>query len=284
MTPGVIEEFAVRLPLNSALFKSSLGEMPVTQGDRFAAVLQDPSFAWNIAHAYHLAGQPLPLFIQQGRYPPLRAFKYLSSPQSPDRELAKVHALHMHRAQSALLESFLLARDARIMDIGSYFQLSGAEVLLYAHLFYNVRHRLENSGWILSLLDWRGPHPRPRRRGPEPAIEELNREAELRVKRVAYHQGIAALLLALRLDKAAGPPADVLQRIMEAAGAQALPPSIQGLFSLEENPALGLLVRAGVQHAAEKPDKYDPLTTVSLSNSVHVSERFMQCVSPKAPN
>jgi hypothetical protein len=203
----------------------------------------------------------MPLFIQEQKGLLVRVFNYQSRRDTRDGALALAHSLWICPAQRPILEALLLASDSTVLDLAQRFQVPPKTILLYQCLFYNVRGRLGNPGFVAQLVGWPGQTD----------------SSERRLKLAACHLGVAGVLRALNLqrDGSSESPQQVFQFVTQQAGQDALAGVVQGLYGSEDNPALDLLkeLRKSSQETAPQQAS-DALTSVSVNKSVNIDERF----------
>ena len=268
LTLNMLYDYAERVPHNSGYYREQLrlrawvGCEP-TLGERYELVLSDITFGWNFPQAYARAHRPMPLFIQEQNGLLMRTFRYQTRRDTRDRALGLAHSLWVNPKQRPVLEALLLAPDAKILGLAEQFQVSSEVILLYARLFYNVRDRLRNPGFVAQLVAWNGTMD----------------ASERRLKLAACRNGVAGVKRALNLqhDSLCESPNQALQLVTQQAGQDALSGVIQGFYDPEENPALDLLkdLTQTPKNTASPPSS-DALTTASLSKSTNVDERFKQ--------
>jgi hypothetical protein len=161
LTLPMLHEYAEKLPANSAYYRWASRLRPWAQeelapGERHRLVFGDPAFGWNCPSGYVRAHQPMPLFIQEQKGLLVRVFNYQSRRDTRDGALALAHSLWADPTQRPILEALLLASNSTVLDLAQRFQVPPKTILLYQRLFYNVRGRIGNPGFVAQLVGWPG--------------------------------------------------------------------------------------------------------------------------------
>lgn len=121
--------------------------------ERFALALHDPAFGWHFvdAHLQVRVRRWLPDTVHEWAL--LQSFlaRWLKVPDPLMQEVESFRT-EARRHERDLLEGLLLARSLSIADIAGHLGTSDAIVEAYEALFWNVRDRLNERGYINSLL------------------------------------------------------------------------------------------------------------------------------------
>ena len=244
LTFKILLDIAENLPADSAYFQQAHRRRLWTDderklGDRYRIVLNDPSLGWHLAERYAGAGCNMPLSIQ--KYLPFRAFKYLTSTRTEDRDIARVHALWKNNPQRRFLNSLLTARDVTPHQIARYCSASPEVVQLFARLCWNVRPRWNDNAFMTELLRLDVLHPLAND-GAQGELGMVSTQ-DLPLLRVAYRHGVSGVFKALRLRMGndTAEAQESLKEIRQEAERESLAGVLQGLFSAENNGAIELL-------------------------------------------
>ena len=119
--------------------------------ERFALALHDPAFAWSFVEAHLKAGRWLPATVHEWSL--LQCFlAHLLNVAEPLMLEVESFRTDARRHERDLLEALLLAKSVTLVDIAAHLHTSEEAVEAYACLFWNVRDRLDERGYINALL------------------------------------------------------------------------------------------------------------------------------------
>ena len=119
--------------------------------ERFALALHDPAFGQNFVEAHLKTGRWLPDTIYE--WPLLQCFlaRWLDVPEPLMMEVESFRT-EARRHERDLLEALLLAKSVTLGDIAGHLHTSEELVAAYETIFWNVRDRLDERGYINTLL------------------------------------------------------------------------------------------------------------------------------------
>jgi hypothetical protein len=115
-----------------------------------ALALNDPKFGWNWSKSLFEDGLEIPWVI--GHQPLLDASSYLRGAYIESMDQVLTLAGPLSTTMRNLLRGLLICRDATLVGIADWMRLPLEVVTLYEQLFFNVRDRLDDPGYIAQLL------------------------------------------------------------------------------------------------------------------------------------
>ena len=137
------------LPEDSSYFR--LNGIGRDRASRLALALNDPKIGWNFLRGLQADGLPLPEEI--GYLPLMQANAYLYGANNEAMDMA-LCLLHPENTTTAnLLKGLLISRDVTLENIGAFMKLPFEVVRLFHELFFNVRDRLDEPGFLAQLLN-----------------------------------------------------------------------------------------------------------------------------------
>ena len=119
--------------------------------DRLAIALNDPKFGWNFLKSIKEDGLELPPVIAHPQL--LQAYRYLNGAydEAMDDALILMHPENMTTRNA--LRALLICRDVTLEQIAICLRISPEAARVFDQLFYNVRDRLDEPGYIGQLLN-----------------------------------------------------------------------------------------------------------------------------------
>jgi len=137
------------LPENSSYFvRNGLGRDRPSQ---HALALNDPKFGWNWSKSIFEDGLEIPWVI--GHQPLLDASSYLRGACIESMDQVLTLAGPLNTTTRSLLKGLLISRDATLAAIADWMRLPLEVVTLYDQLFFNVRDRLDEPGYVTQVLN-----------------------------------------------------------------------------------------------------------------------------------
>jgi hypothetical protein len=110
-------------------------------GDRLPPGMSNPSLLWDIAQSYAHSRHPLPdVDLPEDL---IRAYSYLTDPDSADEPMALAHMLHLpdNALEGDLIDAALMGEDLSLDEIAELFALPGEVIRLKDQVFFNFRDR-----------------------------------------------------------------------------------------------------------------------------------------------
>jgi len=158
-----------------------------TEAERFAFALHDPAFGAHFVAAHLQTGHWLPATVHEWPLLQLYVTRRLkvAEPLLLEVESFRTEA---RRQERDLLEGLLLARSLNFAAIAGHLNIREEIVEAYEALFWNVRDRLDERGYLTALL-----YPE----GVQAAVREAQPDAvgdRLRLRRVGAHDDAAEVL------------------------------------------------------------------------------------------
>jgi len=149
MTAKVIRELAALLPKNCGYLTRGPGRF-LPGNYAIENCVGDPRFGWNFVGAFIQSRQPFP---PQVLNPELRrTFSHLHYREADEAVQTAIAWDFPRNSQRYALNALLLCPDIALPEIAQLFGLSAEEVRVYEQLFYNVRDRLSDAGYIAKLV------------------------------------------------------------------------------------------------------------------------------------
>jgi len=176
MTAQVIQKLAGLLPPDCGYFAGSLGRFLVGK----CIIEMDPRFGWNFVNAFVQTGRLLPAEVLNSELQ--RTFYHLHYGEADEAVQTAIAWDFPRNAQRHVLNALLLCPDVAFSEISLIFGLSEEAVRTYEQLFFNVRDRLADSGYVAHLVYPLGEVPQTE--------EDFEREDPgQRFLRVAFEHG-----------------------------------------------------------------------------------------------
>jgi len=282
MTGEEIKELGLGLPKDSPYFRRAFRNDPGKSSnsilaERLAAVSFNPSLGWDLATEYADEGLALPSFVCRSAL--LRANAFLLCPDHPDYRIAVAHSLDLPDTTAArdLLWALLACEDLTLEGVAAHYQCDLDLVRLVDQLFWNVRDRRKESGYIAQILYKKTRFPSEADRKQEEA------QAGLRLIRLGYEKGSLAVL------QAAGPSTLVEENVTPEMLAAQITRTIlsrskialeMGLETRVQAQALQLVLQAAKQQVRRSDDEDRRRGLAGMSLSCSVNESFMRIMRP----
>lgn len=119
--------------------------------ERFALALHDPAFGWNFVEAHLKQRRWLPDTVHEWALLQCFLARRLDVPEPLIVEVESFRT-DARRHDRNLLEALLLAKSVTLGDIADHLHISKEVVEAYETIFWNVRDRLDERGYINALL------------------------------------------------------------------------------------------------------------------------------------
>jgi hypothetical protein len=148
MNRSYIRFLVAFLPEDSCYFVQNgvVGDRP----GQLALALNDPKFGWNFLRALKEDGLPLSLVIDNLQLQEANGYLYGGYNESMDEALFLFHPANT--TMRNLLKGLLICRDVTLETIANWMRLP-LDVVRIFELFFNVRDRLDEPGYIAQLLN-----------------------------------------------------------------------------------------------------------------------------------
>jgi len=145
------------LPEDSVYFR--INGIGSDRPSRLALALNDPKFGWNWVKSIKEDGLEVPYVI--GHLQLLRANDYLNGTYN---EIMDEALFLLHPANTTarnMLKALLISRDLTLVGIANWMRLPWEVVRIFDQLFFNVRDRLDEPGYIAQRLNSDGVRLNP---------------------------------------------------------------------------------------------------------------------------
>jgi hypothetical protein len=148
MNRSYIRFLVAFLPEDSRYFAQNgvVGDRP----GQLALALNDPKFGWNFLRALKQDGMELPLVIDHLQLQ--EANGYLRGAYDDAMDESLVLAGPQNTTMRNLLKALLICRDVTLENIANWMELPLEVVRIFDQLFFNVRDRLHERGYIAQIL------------------------------------------------------------------------------------------------------------------------------------
>jgi hypothetical protein len=283
MTGNEIIRWGLELPRRSPLFRHLFRKDPgkfdnSSQAERLAALNYDPALGWHLASSCASEGETLPPYICRSAL--LRANAFLLDPDHPDYRVAMAQSLALPEAAAArdLLWALLASEDLSLEAVAEIYQCELDLVRLVDQLFWNLRDRRKEPGYVAQILFRHTRFPGKADRKHE------QMQAGLRLIRLGYEKGSRAVL------QAAGALALIDENVTPEVLAAEITRTIlsrsaiafdMGLETKLQGQALQLVLQATKQQAMQPADEDRRRGLAGMSLSMAISESFERMMRPE---
>jgi hypothetical protein len=138
------------LPDDAPYFGKAAG-VKTPEAERMAICLNDAKFGWHFVNSYLHARKPMPFSVTDDCL--CTAFAHIWEGVSILELTDAIALTHpKNTAQSNLLKGLIMCRDISLSRICELMHISERTLKLFCELFFNVRIRLNEPGFISSLL------------------------------------------------------------------------------------------------------------------------------------
>jgi len=149
MNRSYISDLVEYMPPDSFYFVSNgVGN---TRSGRRALALNDPKFGWNFVKTLKEDDLSVPAAI--GHLQILQAFAHLSGSENDAIDEALFLAEPSNTTARNLLKGLLISGDVTLENIAGWMQISLEAARVYDQLFFNVRDRRDEPGYIVQILN-----------------------------------------------------------------------------------------------------------------------------------
>jgi hypothetical protein len=157
MNRTFITQLLTFLPQDSVYF--NLNGVAGDRPGQLAIALNDTKFGWNFLRAIKEDGLEPPLLIEN--LPLMEADAYLRGGYNEAMDEAVALARPQYTTMRNLLKKLLISGDVTLENIGKWMRLPLEVVRLFDQVFFNVRDRRDEPGYIAQLLNPDGVRVNP---------------------------------------------------------------------------------------------------------------------------
>ena len=149
MNRAYIRQLAKFLSPESSYFAPSGAVL--SAADRGAIALADPKFGWNFVKSFMEDGREFPSTVVNPLL--LQANSHLREPDDDEMEQAMMLTHPVNTRMRHVLQGLLISEDVTLRTIGTWMGIPLKVVRLFDQLFFNVRDRRDEPGYIVQLLN-----------------------------------------------------------------------------------------------------------------------------------